>query len=141
MGAGAVDSVVSAAIRNYGEYRALEPNGNGLFAVSVFAVMSGVTEAQILDALPQRSFARSSAGELIASGFELLPTSIHGPDVDPVIAAIQHVHYDIGLPSLDDGRLATLDPIDDEDLESAARRHLEPHAERLLALFGPRLRK
>jgi hypothetical protein len=62
MGAGALDSVVGAALRNYGEYRALGRDGLGIFAVSVFAVIEGVTEAAILDALPQSSFARATVG-------------------------------------------------------------------------------
>jgi hypothetical protein len=34
-----------------------------------------------------------------------------------------------------------LDPLDDEALEAAAHDHLGTHAERLLALFGPRERR
>lgn len=138
MGAGAVESVVSAAVRNYGEYRGLGPEASGVFAVSVFAVAGDVTEAEIVDALPQRSFARSTIGAVSGGGFGLLATSIVDADVDPALAAIQHVHYDVVLPALDDPRLATLDLTDDEALEAVARMHLAPHAERLLALFGPR---
>lgn len=141
MGAGAVESVVNATIRNYGEYRAATADGRGLLAVSVFAVTDGVSEATILDALPQRSFARTTAGAVVDAGFGLLASSIEDPDLDPAIAAIQHVHFDVVLPALDDDRLGTLDPIDDEELELAVRAHVAPHAERLVALFGPRLRR
>lgn len=141
MGAGAVESVVTAAIRNYGEYRAVSPDGRGLLCVSVFAVAAGVTEATILAALPQRSFGRSSVGAISEASFGLLPTSLEDPDLAEDIAAIQHVHFDVLLPALDDDRLAAVDPIEDEDLEQAAREHLRPHAERLLALFVPRLRR
>ena len=140
MGAGAVESVVRAAVRNFGEYR-LVTGGAGLFAVSVFAVAGGVTEAAILDALPQRSFARSTVGTVLDAGFGLLPSSIVDADLDPAIASIQHVHYDIVLPALDDDRLGSTGPLDDEKLEEACRTHLLPHAERLLALFGPRERR
>ena len=138
MGAGALDSVVNAALRNYGEYRATSDDGFGMFAVSVFAVQGVVTETQILHALPQHSFARTTVGAVTAAGFGLLATSILDPGLDPAVAAIQSVHYDIALPPLDDPRLATVDPSDDEDLEHAARTHLEPHTRRLLALFSPR---
>lgn len=135
MGAGALDSVVNAALRNYGEYRSTTSDGSGVFAVSVFAVEGIVTEAQILHALPQRSFARTTVTD---AGFGLLARSTLDPGLDPAIAAIQSVHYDIALPPLDDPRLVAVDPPDDEDLEHAARAHLEPHAHRLLALFSPR---
>lgn len=138
MGAGAIESVVSAAVRNYGEYRGLGPDGSGVFAVSVFAVAGDITEAEIVEALPQRSFARSTIGAVTGAGFGLLATSIIDVDVDPAIAAIQNVHHDIVLPALDDPRLMTLDPLEDEALEAAAREHLAPHVVRLLALFGPR---
>lgn len=141
MGAGAAESVVSAAVRNFGEYRGLGPDGSGVFAVSVFAVAGGITEAAIVEALPQRSFARSTVGAVTGAGFALLATSIADVDVDPAIAAIQNVHYDIVLPALDDARLMNLDPLEDEALEAAARAHLAPHAHRLLALFGPRQRR
>lgn len=141
MGAGAVESVVSAAVRNYGEYRGLGPEASGVFAVSVFAVAGDVTEAEIVQALPQRSFARSTVGVVTGAGFGLLASSMVDSDLDPALAAIQHVHYDIVLPALDDPRLASLDPIEDEALEAAAREHLAAHAERLLALFGPRQRR
>ena len=141
MGAGAVESLVNAALRNYGEYRTLTPDNSGIFAVSVFAVADGITEADILEALPQRSFARASVGAVTDAGFDLMPTSLIDADVDDAIAAIQRVHYDIVLPAIHDARLTALDPLDDESLEMAAREHLQPHAERLLALFGARMCK
>jgi hypothetical protein len=141
MGAGAAGTVVSAAVRNYGEYRPVTATGLGLFAVSVFAIVRGITEAQILAALPQRTFARTTVGAVVDEGFELLATSILDADLDAAIAAIQPVHHDIVMPALDDARFAHLDPIDDEDLEAKSRAHLAPHVDRLLALFGPRERK
>jgi hypothetical protein len=141
MGAGAVDTVVNAALRNYGEYREVTDDGLGIFAVSVFAVAAGVTEATILDALPQRSFARSTVGRVSTAGFALLPTSVVDPELAADIAAIQHVHFDIVLPAIEDERLAATDPLDDEDLELLVRSHLHRHAERLLALFGERVRR
>lgn len=84
--------------------------------MSVFAVTGDVTDAAIVEALPQRSFARSTVGTVTGAGFELLGSSIVDPDADPSIVAIQHVHYDIVLPALDDVRLAGLDPLDDEAL-------------------------
>lgn len=141
LGAGAFDSVLSAALRNYGEYREFGPDGSGIFAVSVFAVTGDVTEREILDALPQRSFARAIVGVVTAEGFDVLPTSLVDADLHPAVAALQQVHYDIALRALDDARRNLVDPLDDEGLEETARRHLMPHVGRLLALFGPRLRK
>lgn len=71
----------------------------------------------------------------------MLAPTIDDADLAPEIAAIQHVHFDIVLPSLEDARLAGLDPLDDEALEAAVRDHLVPQVGRLLALFGPRERK
>jgi hypothetical protein len=141
MGAGALDSVVRAALRNYGEYRALGRDGLGIFAVSVFAVIEGVTEAAILDALPQSSFARATVGAVTAEGFDVIATSMLDANLDQAVAAIQQAHYDIVLPAPADPRLLVRDPLDDEELEKTARDHLIPHVDRLLALFGPRLHK
>ena len=109
--------------------------------MSVFAVAGGVTEAAIIEALPQRSFARATVGAVIDAGFGLLATSLTAVGLAPAVAAIQHVHFDIVLPAVGDPRLAELDPVDDEGLESAVRDHLAPQADRLVALFGPRLRR
>lgn len=141
MGAGAVESVVSAAVKNYGDYRSVGANGLGMFAVSVFAVLDGVTETEIVEALPQRSFARSTIGAVTDAGFAVLATTIDDPDLAPEIIAIQRVHFDVMLPHLTDIRIEELDPLDDETLEAVARDHLVPHAERLLALFGRREHK
>jgi len=141
MGAGAIDTVVNAAVRNYGDYRHVAADGLGVFAVSVFAVTDGVSQSMILDALPQRQFARSTVGLVAGAGFEILATSIEDSDLAPTVAAIQTAHYDIVLPAFDDARLSVLDPLDDEDLEEIARLHLNSHAERLLTLFGPREHK
>ncbi len=136
MGAGAIDTVVNAAVRNYGDYRHVAADGLG-----VFAVTDGVSQSMILDALPQRQFARSTVGLVAGAGFEILATSIEDSDLAPAVAAIQTVHYDIVLPAFDDARLSVLDPLDDEDLEETARLHPNSHAERLLTLFGPREHK
>jgi hypothetical protein len=141
MGAGAVDSVVNAAVRNYGEYRTITDGGLGIFAVSVFAVAEGVAESTILDALAQRSFARSTVGDVTEGGFELLPTSVVDPDLAPDLEAIQRVHFDVVLAALADDRLWTIDPLEDEELEQLVSRNLRPQAEHLLALFGPRVRR
>src|SRR3546814_16207697 len=110
MGAGAVQTVVNAAVRNYGEYRSVTTDGLGLFTVSVFAIDDSRSENDILAALPQRSFARITVGAVTRAGYGLLPTSTDDPDLPPAVAAIQQVHFDIVLPSLDDHRLATLAP-------------------------------
>lgn len=52
MGAGAADSVLNQVLRTYDDYRAVTPAGEGLFAVSVFAVVDGVSRGQILNAMP-----------------------------------------------------------------------------------------
>src|SRR3546814_1300824 len=81
MGAGAVQTVVNAAVRNYGEYRSVTTDGLGLFAVSVFAIDDSRSESDILAALPQRSFARTTVGAVTRAGHGLLPTSIDDPDL------------------------------------------------------------
>lgn len=141
MGAGTVDTVVKAAIRNYGEYRSVTDDGLGLLAVSVFAATKGVSETQILDALPQRSYATVTLGVVQDAGFEVWATSVDDADLDPAIESIQSVHFDIVLPAPADPRLASTDPVDDEDLAEAIAATISASAERLLALFGPRHRK
>jgi hypothetical protein len=141
MGAGAVATALDAAVRHYGEYRSVTGNGLGIYAVSVFAVVGGVTEAEILDALPQRSYGHSTVGAIRDAGFELLATSMIDDAMDVAIVALQPAHFDVVLPELHDARLRTNDPLDDADLETVARAHLSPHVEQLLALFEPRRRK
>ena len=111
MGAGVIDTVVNAAVRNCGDYRGLAVDGLGVFAVSVFAVTGGVSQSTILDAMPQRQFAHSTVGRVASAGFEFLATSIEDPDLAPAVAAIQSVHYEIVLPAFDDARLSVLDPL------------------------------
>lgn len=141
MGAGAVATVVQAAIRNYGEYRSVTDDGLGLLGVSVFAATKGVSEAQILTALPQRSYATAPVGVVQGAGFDVVATSMDDAELDHAISAIQPVHFDIVLPAPADHRLVNTDPIDDEDLAEAVASAISAPAERLLALFGPRHRK
>src|SRR3546814_10631193 len=71
MGAGAVQTVVNAAVRNYGEYRSVTTDGLGLFTVSVFAIDDSRSENDILAALPHRSFARITVGAVTRAGYGL----------------------------------------------------------------------
>lgn len=141
MGAGVVESVVRAAIRNYGEYRGIGNDVLGLFGVSVFAPGPQVTEADVLAALPHGTFGRSTVGAVRRAGFEVLPTSIVDPDMAPGIAALQRAHFDIVLDPPADDRLRRLDPVDEEGLEAEAVAHLRPQVERLVTLFDPRMPK
>jgi hypothetical protein len=132
---------VDAAVRHYGEYRSVTDDGSGIFAVSVFAVIGTVTEAEILAALPQRSYGRSTVGAIRQAGFDLLATSIVDDAMEARVAALQSAHFDIVLPELRDERLRERDPLDDEDLEMTARAHLGVQVEQLLALFETRRHK
>ncbi|MDZ7732346.1 MAG: hypothetical protein U5R31_03860 [Acidimicrobiia bacterium] len=118
MGAGAVDAVVQAAIRNYGEYRRVTDDGLGLLAVSVFAVAKGVPEQQILAVRPTQR-CNNCVGVVQDAGFEVWATTVEDADLDRSIEAIQPVHFDIVLRLPAAPRLAAVDPIDDEDLAEA----------------------
>lgn len=97
MGAGAAESVVSAAVRNYGEYRALALDGREASSPCRSLRWLAVS-AKRRSSRPSRSAAsRSSVGAVTGAGFGLLATSIADADLDPAIAAIQHVHFDIVL--------------------------------------------
>jgi hypothetical protein len=95
MGAGAVDSLVDAAVRNFDDYRDLgyEP---GLATASVFAETGGITRDDILGALLHPQYAVASAGEL-RSHFPLLATSDDDPDLPAELARLQPAHFDVVL--------------------------------------------
>lgn len=105
MGAGAVDSVTSAAVRNYCQYSSFRPPG--LLTVSVFAAEGGVTVQEIVDAMPHGKFGTTSVRHVLNQGFEMIKTYIKGA---PLEARLMEVHYDIildigtWLPSIVDGQ-------------------------------------
>jgi hypothetical protein len=137
MGAGAVDVAVAAALRNYRAYQSLSAKG-GEFTVSVFAVMAGVTEEQILGSMPHPQYGRATYGAL-RSHFSLLPTTILGT---PVPDDVMAVHYDVILPT---GALQLPDDFDpteaDDDLVDRVRSALDAPVAELLRLFEPRVRR
>jgi len=137
MGAGAADVAVAAALRNYRSYRGLSSRG-GEFTVSVFAVMAGVTEAMILDAMPHPQFGRARFAA-VRDRFALLPTTVLGTPVpDEVMAA----HFDVVLPAAGLVLPPDFDPseAEDEDLDGIRAVLIASVAE-LLALFEPRFRR
>lgn len=139
MGAGAADSVLNQVLRTYDDYRAVTPSGEGLFAVSVFAVVDGVSRGQILSAMPHGQHGTATFGA-VRRVFELLATAIEDPDMPAEIAVLQPVHYDIVLPrppETPSGRLTDLRREQRAALEQSMRPIIE---ESLLPLFVPRLR-
>lgn len=137
MGAGARREVVRAAVRNYHSYEGIYGR-LGAFTVSLFAVAGGVTEADIVAALPQRQYGVARYGDL-RGRFEIWPTTITGTAIpEPVM----RMHFDVvlsdagfhlpagaAIEDLDDGGLAALDAL------------LGPQVEELLPLFLPRKAK
>lgn len=132
MGAGAIDSVTAAAVRNYRQYASFRPPG--LLTVSVFAAEGGVTVQEIVDAMPHGKFGTTSIRQVLNQGFEMIKTYITGTPLEP---RLMEVHYDIilnigtWLPSIVDGQPS------EEDVESVE--HLiRDESARLMALFEPR---
>jgi hypothetical protein len=137
MGAGARQDVVRAAIRNYHAYEGIHGQP-GAFTVSVFAAIAGVTEAEIISALPQRQYGVTRYGNL-RGRIPVWPTTITGTAIPERVIA---VHFDLVLPTLgfelpagrsvedlDDGELGALDAV------------LSPSVEEILPLFLPRRSK
>lgn len=137
MGAGARRDVVRAAIRNYHAYEGIHDRP-GAFTVSVFAAAGGVSEADIIAALPQRQYGVARYGAL-RDRFEFWATTITGTAIPE---AVMRMHFDVVLPDgdfrlpagstiedLDDAQLATIDTL------------LGPPVDKLLALFLPRKAK
>lgn len=137
MGAGARRDVVRAAIRNYHAYEGVQ-GGTGAFTVSVFAAIGGVTEAEIVAALPQRQYGVGRYGDL-RDRFSVWPTTITGTAIPERVMA---VHFDVVLPAasfqLPTGR--TVEDLDDAEL-TALDALLGPSVEELLPLFLPRRAK
>ncbi len=142
MGAGHESVVVEKAVADYGDYRELRDDGLGYFCVSVYAIADGVSEDEILAAMPHTQFGRATVEQVLAS-YGLLPTTIVGNEDTPLpeaVARIQHVHYDIVLVG-DDGRFRDADPADTEELAALARKILAEPTAALLQLFAPRSRR
>ena len=137
MGVGAVDVAVAAALRNYRSYVGVSSRG-GEFTVSVFAVMAGVTEAMILDAMPHSQFGRAEYGD-VRGRFALLPTTILGT---PVPEDVMAVHFDVVLPLPGLNLPTDFDPSDaDDEALDGIRAVLRSSVAELLALFEPRFRR
>ncbi|MHB1772078.1 MAG: hypothetical protein ACYCST_10095 [Acidimicrobiales bacterium] len=137
MGAGDAGIIARAAVRNYGRYRPIHPEGIGYFAVSVFAVTSEVTTDAILAAMPQGQYSTCRAECLLAE-FTVLPTAIADPDMTAEVAALQSVHFDVLLTPPDLPAIRHVDPIDDAVLTTACTEFLAGDVMRLLVVFGPR---
>ena len=97
MGAGAVQSMVNAAILNYTAYATLLGTGRGAFTVSTYAVTDAVPERTIVMKMRHGQFARVRVEALRAADFDVLATTEADED-DEVMRRLQQVHYDIVLP-------------------------------------------
>lgn len=137
MGAGSVPAVVAGAMRNHDSYIGLLDLA-GRFTVSVFAITDGVSEAQILEALPQGQFGRAVFGDLRRHSIEVLATSIHDSAQPADMRNLQRVHFDLVVPL--PGSALPLVDMSPSQLEALRQRLAEPVAE-VLALFVPRRRK
>lgn len=136
MGEGAARSVIRSAINNYWKYK--EIRQPGVFAVSVYGAIGGVSEEMIVAAMPHRKYGTATYGQLRAS-FEVLPTTIQDADLPENIKA---VHFDIVLPTggfrLPSGPGA--DDLTDDQLVEAGRLLAAP-VDQLLSQFVPRRSK
>jgi hypothetical protein len=145
MGAGDPDSMLDTILRTVDDYaevaRHLGAPQPGLCAVSVFALIRGVTHGDVFDAMPQRQFGEASYGEVRAV-FPVLPTMILDPAMPQPVRDLQSVHFDVVLPpppALIGRRapVADMTAADRADLRAALR----PDLMTLIDLFAPRSRK
>lgn len=132
---GRLDPILERCITGYQDYRSVLPTRptRGIFAVSTFGVVNGVSERDITQALKQNKFARATYGDL-KNDFAVYPTSMKA-GVDPVIMA---VHFDIALPD-DDCTIIDAHASDalPEDVERTLTELLRPRLEDLLGRFRP----
>lgn len=136
MGAGGANDVIKAALLNYYSYQGLAGREHGMFSVSLFAAIDGVTKEEILEELPHKRFGESRYGE-IREVAELLPTTVDGPFPQ----RIREVHYDlvlVGAESLNPD--VRFDEIPATDRQAYAEA-LKPHVTQVLGLFLPRTSK
>lgn len=91
-----LDPILERSITGYQDYKGILPTRptRGIFAVSTFGAVAGVSERDITGAMRQNRFARASYGEL-KGDFSVYPTSMDA-GLDPAIMA---VHFDIALPA------------------------------------------
>lgn len=137
MGAGLLDAVVAGALRNHDSYIGLLDD-IGRFTISVFAVTAGVSEVEILEALPQGQFGRAAFGDLRRRSFDVLATSVLDRAQPVEMQRLQRVHFDVVIPV--PGSATPVGELSPADLAALRERLGEPVAS-VLALFVPRRRK
>ncbi len=129
------DPILDRCITGYQDYRGILPNRltRGIFAVSTFGAVAGVSQSDITRALKQNKFARATYGEL-KDDFEIYPTSMDA-GVEPTVMA---VHFDIALPD-DDCTLIDAHASDalPESVEQFLTELLRPRLKDLLQRLRP----
>ena len=116
MGAGKELDVVRSILANYDTYRGLEGE-QGMFCISVYGVVHGVTREAIFAAMDHTKFGEARYGE-IKNLVRVNPTSIYHIGAQVPSDDIQSSHYDLVLvppvsPQLDARRISELS---DEEL-------------------------
>jgi len=130
-----LDLILGRSITGYQDYRGLLPDrpDRGIFAVSTFGAVAGISDRDITRALKQNKFARAAYGDL-KDDFAIYPTSMEtGLDM-----SVMAVHFDIALPDDDctpiDAHLSDALP---EDVERMLMDVLRPRLKSLLDRFHP----
>ncbi len=136
MGAGDAGLVALSAARNREAYSVLV-GPPGIFAVSVYAAVRGITVERVLAGMPHRQYGSATYGQIRTAGFELIPTYVYGTAIEDDLMG---VHYDIAIPVPQ-----TIAANDLHDADERSQRQIEQALAdplgRLLKLFEPRQRK
>jgi len=138
MGSGSLEAASKAVINNYEDYRGLITD-NGLFCLSVFGIINGVTAESVFRAMPQKQYGAAEYGQ-IKHLVTALPTTIADPDASPEIQKIQRAHFDLVLPIGDEYLSRALSDLSDKQYQALVTK-VEHALERLLPYFTPRVRK
>lgn len=139
MGAGVARDVVGAVMRNYEAYVGLG-GGAGMFCVSVYGEVNGVTRDDIFAVMAHKKFGEARYGD-VRTLFTVLPTTISDPNLTSEVAALQVAHFDIVVPKpgdIDLGPGVDLGDLTDDQYEVVELRLREVIESKLLPLFEPR---
>ncbi|MCP5031624.1 MAG: hypothetical protein GY939_07440 [Actinomycetia bacterium] len=102
----------------------------GRFTISVYALID-VEERFVLEKMPHSRFGRSSVGDVLKAGFEMIPTSISVRGTS--LIELQPYHYSIVLPTkgCETGLLAQ------REIDPSIIGAVEADLRQLIALFKP----
>lgn len=149
MGAGDAQLLAQTIVQNYDDFRplaeAISPGrsgARGLLGVSVYGLVNGVTETEVLGAMPHGKYGTAQFSE-IAGAYQVVPTVVTKDGQSDAVVALQRAHFTLVLPhpdvALPDSMAVSEAP--DEIIDTFLLAVASELEVRLLPLLAPRITK